>query len=114
MREPRISSSDIALRRNAFGLSTPLRVFFAATRARVVAEMPWSCMYLLIFIPKNFGVRKWPSSPYHDGHAYRRGSELNAPGRCLSIADGEPSSCSPSRIVSAASASTLAAVAQPL
>ena len=49
------------------GLSTPLREFFAATRARVRADMPWSCMYRLIFIPKNLVVRNWPFSPYQAG-----------------------------------------------
>ncbi|GIU88611.1 MAG: hypothetical protein KatS3mg009_3126 [Acidimicrobiia bacterium] len=76
--------------------------------------MPWSCMYLLIFIPKNLVVTKWPSSPYHDGQAYRRGSALNAPGRCLSIPMAMPRSWSPSRMVFAASVRALAAVAQPL
>ena len=76
--------------------------------------MPWSCMYLLIFIPKNLVVTNWPSSPYHEGHAYRRGSELKAPGGCLSMPTASPRSYSPSRIVFAARLSTLAAVAQPL
>ncbi len=71
-------------------------------------------MYLLIFIPKNFVVMNWPTSPYHDGHAYRRGSAVNAPGMCLSIPTAIPSSESPSRIVFAASVSALAAVAHPL
>ena len=44
-------------------------------------------MYLLIFIPKNFVVTNCPSSPYHDGHAYWRGSALNAPGQVLVHAD---------------------------
>ena len=35
-----MSSTAIGLRRKAFGLSTPLRKFFAATRARVSVEMP--------------------------------------------------------------------------
>ena len=71
-------------------------------------------MYLLIFIPKNFVVTNCPSSPYHDGHAYWRGSALNAPGRCLSMPTAMPRSWSPSRIVLAARLSALAAVAQPL
>ncbi len=82
-----MSSSDIALRRNAFGFSTPLRRFLAATRASVSCEIPWSCMYLLIFIPKNFVVMNWPTSPYHDGHAYRRGSARERAGNVLVHAD---------------------------
>ena len=53
-----MSSSGIGLRRNAFGLRAPLRYALAATRARVSCEIPWSCMYRLIFIPKNLVVRK--------------------------------------------------------
>ena len=71
-------------------------------------------MYLLIFIPKNFVVRNWPTSPYHEGHAYNRGSAVNAPGRCLSMPTAMPRSSSPSRIMFAASVRALAAVADPL
>ena len=35
----------------------------------VRAEMPWSCMYLLIFMPKNLVVRNSPTCPYQSGHA---------------------------------------------
>ena len=71
-------------------------------------------MYLLIFIPKNFVVTNCPTSPYHDGHAYSRGSALNAPGRCLSMPTAIPRSYSPRRMVLAARVSALAAVAHPL
>ena len=53
-----MSSSGSGLRRKAFGFRPPLRKFFAATLASVSCEMPWSCMYRLIFIPKNLVVRK--------------------------------------------------------
>ena len=76
--------------------------------------MPWSVMYLLIFMPKNLVVTNWPSSPYHDGQAYRRGSAPNAPGGCLSIPTAIPRSWSPRRMVLAASVNALAAVAHPL
>ena len=46
----------MGLRRNAFGFNAPLRRFLATTLASVWCEIPWSCMYLLIFIPKNFVV----------------------------------------------------------
>ena len=52
-----MSSSAMGLRRNAFGFSAPLRKFLAATLASVSCEMPWSCRYLLAFIPKNCVVR---------------------------------------------------------
>src|SRR5262249_20740302 len=68
---------------------------FAATLASVCSDTPWSCMYLLIFIAKNFVVMNCPNSPYHDGHAYRRGSALNAPGKCLSMPTAMPISCLP-------------------
>ena len=58
----RISSSGIALRRNAFGFSAPLRKFLAATLASVAWEMLWSCMYLLAFMPKNLVVTNCPFS----------------------------------------------------
>ena len=39
MRDSRICSTDIGVRRNAFSLSAPLPKFFAATRASVVGLM---------------------------------------------------------------------------
>ncbi len=39
MRDSRICSTDIGVRRNAFSFSAPLPKFFAATRASVVGLM---------------------------------------------------------------------------
>ena len=41
---PAISSTLSSLRRQAMGFLAPLREALLATRARVSALMPWSCM----------------------------------------------------------------------
>ena len=54
-------------------------------------------MYLLIFMPKNFVVMNWPTSPYHDGHTYRprvgaerAGEVLVHPDRDAEVVVAEP------------------------
>ena len=52
------------MRRHAFGFLAPLRNAFAATLASTSLEMPCSCMYRWIFIPKNCVVSINPVWPY--------------------------------------------------
>ena len=61
----------------------------AATLASVSCEMPWSCMYRLIFMPKNLVVRNWPFSPYQRRHVDQRGVDVERAARVLVHADGD-------------------------
>ena len=77
-----ISSSESGLRRHAMGFIAPFRYAFSATRESVERVIPNSCMYRLIFIPKNWVVRARPDRPYHSPISEVLGR--NAPRSCLS------------------------------
>ena len=109
-----ISSSVSGLRRQACGLRAPLRNAFAATLARVAADIPYSCMYRWIFMPKNWVVSIRPVSPYQRPRPLSSGSALNAPGGCLSKPMAMTRSWSPDRMARSAMASALPPVAHPL
>ena len=78
------SCSESGVRRQALGLSDPLRNAFAATVASVDDGIPWSCRYRCVFMAKNCVVSIRPVSPYQWPSPHASGSALNAPRGCLS------------------------------